>query len=262
MGEPTAGTQPRSCAQCGGEFRPARRTSRYCSLACLHASMRRSEERRCRHCGRSFARKPWQFNRDESRTTTFCSRACAAAAQRGRRRIDPTVAIERTCGTCGTAFLVGGTTGVSRRRRHCSPLCLAQARNRATAPARLLPTVTAAYLAGMIDSVGRVALYSRGPTTAVRVRVRAPNPQLAQWLMDVTGIGHLHTNRVSRWNWWCSGEAAASVLRQVLTYLVAKRPQAEVAIEAQEGVRDPARRGNVAWLSDVRQRMAELNATL
>jgi hypothetical protein len=159
---------------------------------------------------------------------------------------------------CGATFNVGGNTGIPRHQRFCSPQCAIQARH-TTPAAASLTEAPLAYLAGLFDSVGRIALYTRGATIAVRIRVKAPTRTVASWLMTTTGVGHLHGNRVSTWNWWCSGGAASLLLQQMRPHLVAQRAQADLACSVQERLNDPAHRGDAIWLAQVREQMRSLN---
>lgn len=126
----------RRCETCGKEFnvfpsRVASGAGRFCSVACKNAwtsvkqrgdgnqSWRGGKTGRvCQHCGKSFDTYP-------SRTARFCSRACAAASQRGERREHPSRVI-RKCQNCGKQF----ETTQRRQGAFCSGSCMGEYRRK------------------------------------------------------------------------------------------------------------------------------------
>jgi hypothetical protein len=75
----------RACAGCGGWFRPARASRRYCSRACVPrpgAARALPAAAACAGCGKGFAPR--------AAAARFCSRRCAAGAGgRAKARVDP-----------------------------------------------------------------------------------------------------------------------------------------------------------------------------
>ncbi len=163
------------------------------------------------------------------------------------------------CLMCGATFPVGGSSGLSKRRRYCSSICAARARMRKGKRARILNDRDAAYLAGVIDANGRLGFYSRDGKIAVRLAVRNNSKQLFDWIMARTGVGALHANQYAGWNWWCSAEAATSVLEQVRRFLQVQTKQAELAIQVQRKLHDPRESTDPVWQDEVRRQMHAYN---
>lgn len=75
------------CGTCGAIFHMRRPDSKFCSLKCFGASLKKPPDRLCSHCGESFkATKP---------RNKFCSRSCYEKATRLEAR---------NCGWCGQTF--------------------------------------------------------------------------------------------------------------------------------------------------------------
>ncbi len=248
----------KTCDYCGAEFEAVRRTSKYCGLACLHASMRRTARATCKTCGVQFERKPWQMRRSGRVVAQYCSRRCSAAAHPGRPRIPRDSITIRACAHCGANFTVDGARKASLRRRFCSPACASRSRAREHESAQVLSQTDAAYLAGLLDAGGRLSLYSRGGALAIRLVLRNGSEQLFSWIMSRTGVGKLHANSYAPWNWWCSSDAAASLLEQLRPYLVVHASEVDAALEIQRGRRDPKLRRDAAWQRRARERMRAL----
>ena len=67
----------KSCKFCGNEFKPARSSSKYCSVNCAQEQRRVDEDKKntfvCKHCNKTYIRR----RRCGSEGKTFCSRECA-----------------------------------------------------------------------------------------------------------------------------------------------------------------------------------------
>lgn len=113
-----------------------------------------------------------------------------------------------------------------------------------------------AYLAGIIDGEGCVGVYHRaGPRYGraggtARVYVCNTDRRILDWIAERFG-GNVYTSRASTqpgWKtvyaWQATGKPAASVINEVLPYLVAKREQALLALEFIETQTNPGRRGH------------------
>ena len=116
------------CRGCGKEFTKSRpdQAGAYCSRRCFIENKRtREREYRCGQCGKEFKRITWPGNdRPE-----FCSRKCAAIAQRGKRR-SKTPPLHRTCKLCN-----GSMAGKPAISKFCSRKC----------------SIKGEYLAGKMD---------------------------------------------------------------------------------------------------------------
>ena len=98
-----------------------------------------------------------------------------------------------------------------------------------------------AYSAGVVDSGGSIYLRMRpnGGTLELRLSVVNTNPLMMDWLMVHSGGARTTTcpkNQAHKplHHWRVTYNAAVPVLEALSPYLVLKRPQADLAIEAWE----------------------------
>jgi hypothetical protein len=178
----------------------------------------------------------------------------------------------RACEVCGSVFLVGGTGNRKRASRFCSVECRNAAKyNTNGNRAREMSATDAAYLAGIIDGEGHISIYGGyGGADPHRYRahlgVANTSMSLLEWCKSATGVGGIAVQRkVSEtrkavWQWMVVSEGAASVLVQVLPYLVIKADRAKLVVEFQSRLRQPALKADRAWQHDVVARVRELNA--
>ena len=69
----------KQCETCREPFRPRRRTSRFCSIACLSKNRTRRISKSCDHCRKEVTRSPGMF-----RKQTFCSQKCSQSWRKGK----------------------------------------------------------------------------------------------------------------------------------------------------------------------------------
>jgi len=178
---------------------------------------------------------------------------------------DPTE--ERSCEACGKVFIVGGRGRPAKDRRFCSLACQRAARYRKSEQhCRNLSLTEAAYLAGIIDGEGSIMLIGRGFGGAhCRMSVANTYLPLIDYVYETTGIGGVYrqreateTHKVS-YAWRCHAEGAEELLTQIRPYLIVKAAQADLAIETQQRLRDPALKADRSWQSEYRERMRMLN---
>lgn len=252
-----------TCERCGKSFESHNKGARFCGRECLYASMRLNVTLDCEHCGQTFTRKPWEITKGREK---YCSQACFHAAQVGQKRDTGFVPEERPCVACGTLFKVGGRGNHERDVLYCSAKCARAARyRRPHIKARQLSEPEAAYLAGIVDGEGSIMLFMRRDVVAMRLAVANSKWALHEWVLARTACGGIFDQRAATtvnaqsWIWHCDGEQAESVLRQIRPYLVLKQSQADLAIETQERLRDPALKADRSWHDEYRQRMKALN---
>lgn len=177
---------------------------------------------------------------------------------------------ERTCLVCPSTFLVGGQGRGSRSKKYCSPECARRAGySRGGVLAEDLTVPQQAYLAGMIDADGHIGIYNRatakGCGARLRLSVSNTDTTLLEWIQATTGIGSIvpkdkgNARCKPTYEWVTSAEAAASVLKQVIPYMIVKRARAELAIEYQVGLSDPINRADVESRERYRAEMLRLN---
>lgn len=108
-------------------------------------------------------------------------------------------------------------------------------------------------------------LYMRRDVVAVRITVTNTFKGLLGWIKDKTGVGDINSGGMAtaihkeRWDWRCNAEPAETLLRQVRPWLLIKAIQADLAIETQERLRNPALKADRTWQAEYRQRMQALN---
>lgn len=169
------------------------------------------------------------------------------------------------CQACGKAFESGGRTGRDAETRFCSRRCAADARWRTGSVARELSAIQGAYLAGVIDGEGSIILYRRGKGAALRLNVANTNLELVRWCVNTTGVGNIvrkkseNPRHKSSYLWLVNSQAAASVLKQILVYLVIKQRQAEIGIEFQNRLKVPSHKAEKEWQKQWRTVVQRLN---
>lgn len=169
------------------------------------------------------------------------------------------------CQACGKEFESGGRTGKDADTKFCSRRCAANARWRTGSLARKLTPIEAAYLAGIIDGEGSIILYKRGKGAALRLSVANTNPELIRWCVSMAGVGNVvrkesdNPRHKSSYLWLVNSQAAASVLEQIVVYLVIKVRQAEIAIEFQNRLKVPCHKADKEWQKQWRTEMRVLN---
>lgn len=88
----------------------------------------------------------------------------------------------------------------------------------------------AAYVAGVIDGEGYIAIYRRGKNgTRLRLRVGNTNMKILQALQSFTGVGIIRRQRgpgKPYWFWNVDVVDGTTVLREVLPFLKGKEEQA------------------------------------
>jgi hypothetical protein len=117
-----------------------------------------------------------------------------------------------------------------------------------------------------MDGEGSVLLYKRRDVVAMKIVATNTDKPLLDWLSEVTGVGAVTAHRAegernrATFMWYCNADAAESVLRQIRPYLRIKAVQADLALETQARLRDPALKADRTWQEEYRQRMKSLNA--
>lgn len=104
---------------------------------------------------------------------------------------------------------------------------------------------SAAYLAGIIDGEGHVAIAKRRPNKRSgekspgylnTLRVGSTDPRLLEWILAKTKCGSIHQEKLRPnckpfYIWGVSSIEAERVLRIVYPYLVIKKEQAELVFQ-------------------------------
>ena len=125
-----------------------------------------------------------------------------------------------------------------------------------------LPVSDLAWAAGFIDGEGTISVYGRSDRiNEFRVTIQAVNTKRAA-LEKLQGMfgGTVHDmHRVTpgkNWKpsfyWTLSYEKAAAAIRLLLPFLVIKRPQAELALEARAFVGQPGRKRGESQVQSLR----------
>jgi hypothetical protein len=195
----------------------------------------------CKQCGASWQDYEWTNDRKG-----YCSRACFAASQKGKKRqlVKPQ---ERACLSCGKIFLVGGMGNRTKIAQYCSRSC---ARHRnwgelAHPDARVMTNEERIWLAGIFDGEGCIAWPRRTIIRSVRLDLTSTSKALIDRIIAVTATGRV-TEKKSRslkhsvaWVWRCYGENARSILRQIHPWLIVKKEAADVVLGLVEAAEPP-----------------------
>ena len=146
------------------------------------------------------------------------------------RRVTPK---ERTCGQCGTVFLVGGRGRPPLDQRYCSNRCAALLRYHVPT-AKKLSRLDAAYLAGLVDGEGSIFIASRREQRNTwRLSISNTYRPVLAWCQETCGVGSLissprrNVKHKDSWWWQCYSWNAAQVVQQLLPFLIIKRDRAE-----------------------------------
>lgn len=176
---------------------------------------------------------------------------------------------ERECLVCPNTFLVGGAGRGLRSKRYCSPRCAGIAgRKKQAVLCAELTDLQCAYLAGMIDADGHVGIYQHSknsPSSRLILTISNTDVPMLEWVRETTGIGSVtqqakgDTRNKPTFYWNTGAEAAASLLKQTLPYMIVKQARAMVAVEFQEGLATLANRADVEWRERYRAEMLRLN---
>jgi hypothetical protein len=137
-------------------------------------------------------------------------------------------------------------------------------------PLCTLTVTDAAYLAGLIDGEGSIAVNrtrtgaaakgcKRGFAYRSSVTIAMTDLPVLEWVQATTGVGKICTKKVygahrkPAWTWAAWSIEASALLQQVLPYLKIKGPQASNLIAFQAAMRQPGSKG----LSDDEWRFRE-----
>lgn len=138
-----------------------------------------------------------------------------------------------------------------------------------------LSIAEAAYIAGIIDGEGTIGTTSRNPTVkrdrarlTLRVAVSMTTPRIAEWLIEVTGLGFRERqgytrkgNQCPTFIWSAAAAGAASLLEQVLPYLLLKQANAVALLRIHgEMLRDRSLIKSETWRNEVKAHFHNLNA--
>lgn len=245
------------CVICGKEFSAKRRDAKHCSKECSRAAeVQAMPIGKCERCGKEY--------RIDKPGRKYCGRDCYVASIDGHVSYVPTKRIKKQCVVCGTEFETGGSLGRSERD-FCSWECRYKGRYRKGKKAKELSATDAAYIAGFCDGEGCFMLFMRRDTVVARITAANTNEGIIKWLIDVTGTGNIvrkpsnnPKHKVS-YHWLCNSESAETVLKQIRPYLRIKTRQADMILDVQEKLRDPAMKADRTWQLEVFEQMKAMN---
>lgn len=249
----------RTCSTCGEEL--AGQQKKYCSTTCRDEALRTNTACTCLHCGKVFYVKPWELRRGRG---SYCGPECYRASRKGREVPARRRRQSRVCPVCGKEYEVGGRAG-KREQEVCSRSCANRARYRTGAHANELIIADAAYLAGLIDGEGSIMILPRGTSISVKLTIANTYLPALEWVRQITGVGAVNDSRPATdrhragYIFHVNSEAAESILRQVRPYLRIKHEQADICIDAQERLREPALKADRTWQNEYCERVRALN---
>ncbi len=144
---------------------------------------------------------------------------------------------------CGCGRLTAIATYTDMHRKHIRgapmPYLPGHGSREPKAPICDLTPTEAAYLAGIVDGEGSLYLRSdkRGPTKYTRIIIGITSIELIEWLREKVGGNPAHTDkplpkRSTVYRWQVSHHLdCATVLRQIIPYLVIKRAKAQEMLD-------------------------------
>jgi len=107
-----------------------------------------------------------------------------------------------------------------------------------------------AYLAGIIDGEGSIHISknkkgykigAKNPSHNLRLYITSTNKTLIDWLCLQFGGNTVYKkqhknnkNQKASWDWYIDATKAVTILKAVYSYLLIKKPQAQLAIEFQK----------------------------
>ena len=218
-------------------------------------------KRICKKCSKAFNEYPSQIKVGRGK---YCSRKCQ---HEDRHEKSKEVKI---CLACGKKYEVGGRQrkGIrgSRNARLCSDECQRKARYRKCAMPNKMSNTEKAYLAGLIDGEGSIMLQIRkGKVISTILSITNTDMDMLNWVKNTTGVGNINKQydetekRSASWFWRANGGAGEDILKQIFPFLITKKVQANLAIETQERLRNPALKADRLWQEEYRLKMKDLN---
>jgi len=216
-------------------------------------------------CGKEFYTIPMYLRTGRGK---YCGRSCYTAARTGVKRGPLNwngLKEVRICEACDKPFEVGFGTGKQLDQKLCSNECQRLARYRHGASAKELNGIDAAYIAGFLDGEGSIFLTSRKNKASLRISATNTDKNVLDWIIEKIGVGVVHAGRKESdknrktWMFILNGEAAETLLKQLLPYLIVKKEQAQLAIETQERLRVPALNADRTWQQEYIIKMKLLN---
>ena len=191
----------------------------------------------CGTCGKRWTKPEWSRS-----GTRYCSSECYNESRRGRPRPDWRIEnrVEVACGACGKLFITGGRYNRRYGSVYCSRRCQGAGTSKQS-PLREMSGEEIAWLAGLFDGEGNIAWPRKDNIHAVRVSIANTCIPLLDRCLEVTGTGAIVGSRNKNnpkhrpvWNWACYGDNARELLRVLLPWLIVKKQNALIVLEAVE----------------------------
>jgi hypothetical protein len=109
-------------------------------------------------------------------------------------------------------------------------------------------------------------MYMRRDAVAMRVSFANTHRGVLEYLQTVVGAGSIVGKPDYNQTTWKQGlffqvnsDLAASLLRQIVDYLIIKKEQAQLALDFQERLKDPSQKADRTWQYEVLARMRTMN---
>ena len=165
---------------------------------------------------------------------------CCHSGKKGKehaaRRIEP---VSVVCAGCGSSFLTGGRGRPKYGTKHCTNACRGVASSKQP-DIRKMSGEEIAWLAGLFDGEGNIAWPRKGNVHSARVSICNTNFELLDKIVEVTGTGSQvglsrgNDKHAPAKNWTVYGDRAKHLLKLMLPWLIVKRTNAEIVLEAAE----------------------------
>jgi hypothetical protein len=212
---------------------------------------------KCSYCNKEFERDYHLYG------NTYCSIECYRKSRKGKERPEFRKRFIKKCVVCEKDFEVGGRAG-SKKKIFCSVECQRIARYRTGSKCKTITRDEANYIAGFLDGEGSIMINRRcdnknsfGLRLAFAQSVKGQN--ILEWIHEKIGVGNINKKGLCGLFLMCNSEAAETLLKQIVNYLILKKPQAELAIKFQENLRIPALKADRNWQKECYDKMKILN---
>ncbi len=249
----------KTCETCGNELSYQKK---FCSRKCRDEAATKVISKVCVICGNTFDVRQWELN--HGRTGLYCGVECSTVGRRGIARPATHKRMTRNCVVCGKEFITGGRAG-DISKQFCSTECRSVGRYRKGAEANSISEIDAAYIAGFVDGEGSIMITERDEIITTKISISNTKPAVLEWICELFGVGRIgvqhrtNSKHATSYFWACGGDSAKTVLQQIRPYLKLKQVQADLAIEAQLRLKEPALKADRIWQMEYRERMKLLN---
>lgn len=171
------------------------------------------------------------------------------------------------CPVCQTVVKIGGGKGGRKKSTtFCSLACKRAGHQSKSKECLEMSPTQRAYLAGIIDGEGSLVFSMKnGRSIECVISIGNTNLEVLEWVKSTTGLGTIHTakryqlSHKPAWQYKCTHGGATSVCASVVEFLIIKRQQARLMLEAAEMRKNISLKVDFTWQREFHQHMKDLN---